>query len=48
MAKKVDLKNVDLGIGELSPGVTKRRWEPEGGINKHNERIHREDEGKGC
>lgn len=42
MVKKVDLKNVDLGIGELSPGVTKRRWEPEGGINKHNERIHRE------
>jgi len=32
----------DLGIGELSPGSTKRRWEPEGGINKHNERVHRE------
>ncbi len=42
MSKKVDLKNVDLGIGELSPGITKRRWEPEGGINKHNEKIHRE------
>lgn len=26
---------------ELSPG-SKRRYEPEGGIGKHNERIHRE------
>jgi hypothetical protein len=32
----------DLGIGELSPGTTERRWAPEGGIRKHNERIHRE------
>lgn len=32
----------NLGTGELSPGVTKRRWEPEGGVRKHNERIHRE------
>lgn len=32
----------DLGIGSLSPGATKRRWEPVGGVNKHNERIHRE------
>ncbi len=29
-------------MGELSPGATKRRWEPEIGINKHNEKIHRE------
>ena len=26
----------------LEPGLTKRRWEPEKGIRKHNERIHRE------
>ena len=25
---------------ELSPG-TPRRWEPEGGIKKHNEKIHK-------
>lgn len=37
-----DFKNKDLGIGTLSPGSTPRRYEPEGGINKHNERIHRE------
>jgi len=36
------LKNQDLGIGELSPGSTKPRYEPEGGWNKHRERIHRE------
>lgn len=29
------------GWQELSPGA-KRRWEPEGGIKKHNERIHKE------
>jgi DNA-directed RNA polymerase subunit RPC12/RpoP len=33
---------VDGDIGELSPGSTPRRWEPEGGVRKHNERIHRE------
>lgn len=38
----VDLNNQDLGIGELSPGSTPRRWEPEGGIGKLNERIHKE------
>lgn len=27
---------------ELSPGTTGRRYIPEGGIRKHNERIHRE------
>lgn len=32
----------DLGIGELSPGITKRRWEPEEGVNKLKERIHME------
>ena len=26
----------------LTPGATPRRYEPEGGIRKHNERIHRE------
>jgi len=31
-----------LGVGELSPGATPRRWEPAGGVKKHNERIHRE------
>ena len=29
------------GWQEVSPG-SKRRWEPEGGISKHNERIHKE------
>ncbi len=29
-------------MGELSPGVTPRRYIPEGGIQKHNEKIHRE------
>jgi len=32
----------DLGIGELRPGVTPRRWEPEGGVQKLNQRIHKE------
>ena len=32
----------DLGIGELYPGTTERRWEPEGGLKNHQERIHRE------
>jgi len=27
---------------ELSPGSTSRRYEPKGGVNKHNARIHRE------
>lgn len=27
---------------ELDPSSTKRRWEPEGGVSKHNEKIHRE------
>ncbi|KKM97156.1 hypothetical protein LCGC14_1170840 [marine sediment metagenome] len=29
-------------MGELSPGATGRRWIPEGGERKHNEKIHRE------
>jgi hypothetical protein len=33
---------VDGNIGELSPGVTPRRYTPPGGIRKHNEKIHRE------
>jgi len=29
-------------MGELSPGSTPRRWIPEGGEQKHREKIHRE------
>ena len=36
------LKNTSLGTGELSPGATKPRYEPEGGWTKHKERIHKE------
>jgi hypothetical protein len=32
----------NLGIGELSPGSTGRRWQPEGGMRKHKERIDRD------
>lgn len=32
----------DAGIGELRPGATPRRWEPEEGVGKLNARIHRE------
>jgi len=32
----------DLGIGELSPGSTGRRWEPEEGVGKLKKRIHKE------
>lgn len=32
----------DLGVSELRPGVTPRRWEPEGGVGKLNKRIHKE------
>jgi hypothetical protein len=38
--KKV--KSAPSDFGELSPGTTGRRYEPEGGVGKHNERIHRE------
>lgn len=31
-----------LGTAELRPGATPRRWEPEGGTNKLNQRIHKE------
>ena len=27
---------------ELSPGVTDRRWIPEGGLQKHRDKIHKE------
>ncbi len=37
-----NIANQDLGIGTLSPGATPRRWEPEEGVKKLNERIHRE------
>ncbi len=33
---------VEENIGTLTPGATPRRWEPEGGIGKHNKKIHRE------
>jgi hypothetical protein len=31
-----------LGTAELRPGSTPRRWEPECGVRKLNERIHKE------
>ncbi len=31
-----------LGVGELRPGTTPRRWEPECGVKKLNEKIHKE------
>jgi len=34
--------NSDLGIGELSPGSTPRRWVPEGGENELKKRISRD------
>jgi len=39
-----DLKKAIAGdnIGELTPGATPRRYEPSGGTQRHNERIHRE------
>ncbi len=33
---------IEENIGEISPGTVGRRWEPDGGLNKHNERIHKE------
>lgn len=39
---KADRHFGELGVGELRPGATPRRWEPECGITKYNERIHRE------
>lgn len=38
---KKHVKNTSLNQ-ELAPGATPRRYEPATGINKHNERIHRE------
>lgn len=32
----------ETGAGELIPGAAPRRWDPEQGLKKHNERIHRE------
>lgn len=37
-----DLLNTDTGKSELSPGAIGRRWEPEEGLQKYRERIHRE------
>lgn len=31
-----------LGAGELRPGATPRRWEPECGVKKLNDKIHKE------
>jgi len=31
-----------LGTGELRPGATPRRWEPDGGVTSLNNRIHKE------
>lgn len=35
------LKKESVG-SELSPGSVGRRYEPEGGVRRHNERIHKE------
>ena len=35
------MKQADTG-GELTPGTTKRRYEPRGGEKRHREKIHRE------
>ena len=32
----------NTSVGELTPGSVGRRWEPRGGVSKHNERIHKE------
>ena len=29
-------------MAELDPGSTKRRWIPDGGLNNHRDKIHRE------
>lgn len=39
MGKKFNVEG-NLGVGELSPGATERRWEPEGGLKNHNKKIH--------
>jgi len=37
------IKQSDLGGSkEISPGSVGRRYEPEAGVKKHNERIHKE------
>lgn len=38
---KKNLKRTPLNQ-ELTPGSTPRRYEPAGGLKRHNERIHRE------
>lgn len=42
MGDKFEVEGKLDGVGELSPGSTPRRWEPEGGLKKHRERIQRE------
>lgn len=39
LAKSVTETNLNQ---ELTPGSTGRRYEPTGGVNKHNARIHKE------
>jgi len=41
MAKEFTIDG-DIGVGELSPGSTPRRWEPEEGATKLGHRIHKE------
>src|SRR3989339_1941819 len=36
------IANANVGKQELSPGSTGRRYEPVGGITRHNKRIHDE------
>jgi hypothetical protein len=40
-AVQKELKNTNIS-SELSPGSTGRRYEPQSGLKRHNERIHRE------
>jgi len=41
--KRLVQKNINnQNVGELSPGTVGRRYEPIGGLKKHNDRIHKE------
>lgn len=40
--KAVEKHVKQTNVGELSPGSTPRRYEPKGGVSKHNARIHEE------
>lgn len=41
-AKDIKRAIRDTNVGELPAGATPRRYEPDGGVRNHNERIHRE------